>query len=101
MSKEDVIEVDGEVVESLPNATFRVKILDPNYPQNYIVLGRISGKMRINYIRILPGDKVKIELNVYDPTKGRITFRYKEVRNGLRQEPEENHPETTNPSHTL
>ena len=78
MSKEDVIEVNGEVIESLPNATFKVKILDPNYPENYVVLAHISGKMRINYIRILPGDKVKLELNLYDPTKGRITFRSKE-----------------------
>lgn len=80
MSKEDVIEVTGEVVEALANAMFRVKILDPNYPENYVVLARISGKMRINHIRILLGDKVKVELNVYDPTKGRIIFRYKEYK---------------------
>lgn len=77
MGQKDVIEVDGEVAESLPNAMFRVKILDPNYPENYIVLAHTSGKMRINNIRILPGDRVRVELNPYDPLKGRITYRSK------------------------
>ena len=72
MSKEDVIEMQGEVVENLPNATFRVKL-----ENNHIVLGHISGKMRMHYIKILPGDKVKLEMSPYDLSKGRITYRYK------------------------
>ena len=72
MSKEDVIEMQGEVVENLPNATFRVKL-----ENNHIVLGHISGKMRMLYIRILPGDKVTVQLTPYDLTKGRIVFRAK------------------------
>ena len=70
MSKEDVIEMQGEVVENLPNATFRVKL-----ENNHVVLGHISGKMRMHYIRILPGDKVTVQLTPYDLTKGRIVFR--------------------------
>lgn len=77
MAKE-VIEVLGVVTEALPNAMFRVKLLDERYPENSIVLAHISGRMRINYIRILPGDKVTIELTPYDLTKGRITFRHKD-----------------------
>ena len=72
MSKEDVIEMQGEVVENLPNATFRVKL-----ENNHVVLGHISGKMRMHYIRILPGDKVTVKLTPYDLTKGRIVFRAK------------------------
>ncbi|MBI4986557.1 MAG: translation initiation factor IF-1 [Rhodocyclales bacterium] len=72
MSKEDVIEMLGEVVENLPNATFRVKL-----ENGHIVLGHISGKMRMHYIRILPGDKVTVQLTPYDLTKGRIVFRAK------------------------
>ena len=72
MSKEDVIEMQGEVVENLPNATFRVK-----FENGHIVLGHISGKMRMHYIRILPGDKVTVQLTPYDLTKGRIVFRAK------------------------
>jgi len=72
MSKEDVIEMQGEVVENLPNATFRVKL-----ENGHIVLGHISGKMRMHYIRILPGDKVTVQLTPYDLTKGRIVFRSK------------------------
>ena len=72
MAKEDVIEMQGEIVENLPNATFRVKL-----ENGYVVLGHISGKMRMHYIRILPGDKVKIELSPYDLDRGRITYRYK------------------------
>lgn len=72
MSKEDVIQMQGEIVETLPNATFRVKI-----ENGHIVLGHISGKMRMHYIRILPGDKVTVELTPYDLTKGRIVFRAK------------------------
>ena len=70
MSKEDVIEMQGEIVENLPNATFRVKL-----ENGHIVLGHISGKMRMHYIKILPGDKVRIELSPYDLTRGRITYR--------------------------
>ena len=68
----DGIEVNGEVVESLPNAFFRVKL-----ENDHTVLAHISGKMRKYYIRILPGDKVKIEMSPYDLTKGRITFRFR------------------------
>ncbi|GAA5178223.1 translation initiation factor IF-1 [Niveibacterium umoris] len=72
MSKEDVIEMLGEVVETLPNATFKVKL-----ENGHVVLGHISGKMRMHYIRILPGDKVTVQLTPYDLTKGRIVFRAK------------------------
>jgi translation initiation factor IF-1 len=72
MTKEDVIEMQGEVVENLPNATFRVKL-----ENGHVVLGYISGKMRMHYIRILPGDKVTMQLTPYDLTKGRIVFRAK------------------------
>ncbi|HLD50048.1 MAG TPA: translation initiation factor IF-1 [bacterium] len=72
MPKEDAIEVEGVVIEPLPNAMFRVEI-----ENGHKVLAHISGKMRMNYIRILPGDKVKVELSPYDLTRGRITFRVK------------------------
>jgi translation initiation factor IF-1 len=72
MSKEDVIEMQGEVMETLPNATFRVKL-----ENGHVVLGHISGKMRMHYIRILPGDKVTVQLTPYDLSKGRIVFRAK------------------------
>ncbi|MBN2768116.1 MAG: translation initiation factor IF-1 [Campylobacterales bacterium] len=72
MAKDDVIEIDGKVVEALPNATFRVEL-----DNGYIVLCHIAGKMRMHYIKILPGDKVKVELTPYSLDKGRITFRYK------------------------
>jgi translation initiation factor IF-1 len=72
MAKEDVIEMQGEVVENLPNATFKVKL-----ENGHVVLGHISGKMRMHYIRILPGDKVTVQLTPYDLTKGRIVFRAK------------------------
>lgn len=72
MSKEDMIEMQGEVMENLPNATFRVKL-----ENGHVVLGHISGKMRMHYIRILPGDKVTVQLTPYDLTKGRIVFRAK------------------------
>ena len=67
MSKEDVIEVEGVVVESLPNTTFKVELAN-----GHQILAHISGKLRMNYIKILPGDKVKVELSPYDLTKGRI-----------------------------
>jgi translation initiation factor IF-1 len=72
MSKEDAIEFQGEVLENLPNATFKVKL-----ENGHVVLGHISGKMRMHYIRILPGDKVTVQLTPYDLSKGRIVFRSK------------------------
>lgn len=72
MPREDFIQMAGEIVENLPNATFRVKL-----ENGHIVLGHISGKMRMNYIRILPGDKVTVELTPYDLTRARIVFRAK------------------------
>jgi translation initiation factor IF-1 len=72
MAKDDVIEVDGTVTEALPNATFKVKL-----ENGHEVLAHISGKLRMNYIKILPGDKVKLELSTYDLQKGRITWRAK------------------------
>lgn len=72
MSKDDVIEVEGRIVESLPNAMFQVEL-----ENGHKVLAHISGKLRMNFIRILPGDKVTIELSPYDLTRGRITWRAK------------------------
>ncbi len=72
MAKEDLIEVEGTVEEALPNAMFRVVL-----ENNHKVLAHVSGKIRMNFIRILPGDKVKLELSPYDLTRGRITFRLK------------------------
>ena len=72
MSKEDVIEVEGTVVETLPNTNFKVEVANGNQ-----ILAHISGKLRMNYIKILPGDKVKVELSPYDLTRGRITWRAK------------------------
>ncbi|MBP2024930.1 translation initiation factor IF-1 [Peptoniphilus stercorisuis] len=72
MAKEDVIEVEGTVVESLPNTKFKVEL-----ENGHIILAHISGKLRMNYIRILPGDKVTVELSPYDLTRGRITWRKK------------------------
>ena len=72
MAKDDVIQMAGEIVENLPNATFRVKL-----ENGHVVLGHISGKMRMHYIRILPGDKVTVELTPYDLTRARIVFRAK------------------------
>ena len=72
MSKADVIEVEGTVLEKLPNAMFRVELAN-----KHVVLAHISGKLRMNFIRILPGDKVTIELSPYDLTKGRIIWRDK------------------------
>jgi translation initiation factor IF-1 len=72
MSKEDAIEVEGVIKESLPNAMFRVEL-----DNGHVVLAHVSGKMRMHFIRILPGDRVKLELSPYDLTKGRITFRVK------------------------
>ena len=72
MSKEDVIEVEGVIQEALPNATFKVKLSNGQE-----ILAHVSGKLRMNYIRILPGDKVTIEMSPYDLSKGRITWRAK------------------------
>ena len=72
MAKEDAIEVDGVVEEALPNAMFRVEL-----ENGHEVLAHISGKMRMHYIKILPGDRVRVDMSPYDLTKGRITFRYK------------------------
>lgn len=72
MSKEDVIEIEGVVVDSLPNAQFKVEL-----PNGHQILAHISGKLRMNFIRILPGDKVTVEMSPYDLSKGRITWRSK------------------------
>ncbi|MFZ5353458.1 MAG: translation initiation factor IF-1 [Bacillota bacterium] len=72
MSKQDVIEVEGKVIEALPNAMFQVEL-----ENGHRILAHISGKLRMNFIRILPGDKVTIELSPYDLTRGRITWRGK------------------------
>ncbi len=72
MSKEEAIEVEGTVVEPLPNAMFRVEL-----DNGHKILAHISGKMRMHYIRILPGDRVTVELSPYDLTRGRITYRFK------------------------
>jgi translation initiation factor IF-1 len=71
-AKEDTIVVEGTVVESLPNTMFRVELAN-----KHIVLAHVSGKMRMHFIKILPGDRVTLEISPYDPTKGRIVYRYK------------------------
>ncbi len=73
MAKEEPIEVEGKVIETLPNAMFRVELEE----NKHVVLAHISGKMRMHYIRILPGDKVTLELSPYDLSRGRITYRHK------------------------
>ena len=72
MTKEDTIQMQGEILETLPNATFRLKT-----ENGHMVLGHVSSKMRLHYIRILPGDKVTVDLTPYDLTRARITFRAK------------------------
>lgn len=72
MSKQDVIEVEGTILESLPNAMFKVKLQN-----NHEILAHISGKIRMNFIKILPGDRVTVELTPYDLNRGRVTYRYK------------------------
>jgi translation initiation factor IF-1 len=72
MAKEELIETEGKIIEALPNAMFKVEL-----ENGHIVLAHVSGKMRMNFIRILPGDKVKLELSPYDLSRGRITFRIK------------------------
>lgn len=72
MAKQPSIEIDGTIIEALSNAMFRVKL-----ENGHVITAHISGKMRMHYIKILPGDKVKVEMSPYDLTKGRITFRFK------------------------
>ena len=72
MAKQSAIEQDGTIVEALSNAMFRVEL-----DNGHVIIAHISGKMRMHYIRILPGDKVRVEMSPYDLTKGRISFRYK------------------------
>jgi translation initiation factor IF-1 len=72
MTKDDTIAAEGTIIESLPNAMFRVRL-----ENNHVILAHISGKMRMNFIKILPGDKVTVEISVYDLAKGRITYRHK------------------------
>ena len=72
MAKDDVIEVEAVVIETLPNAMFRVKLSN-----GVVILATVSGKIRMNYIRILPGDRVTVEISPYHLTRGRITFRFK------------------------
>lgn len=72
MSKQDVIEVEGKIIDALPNAMFKVEL-----DNGHQILAHISGKIRVNFIKILPGDRVKVELSPYDLSKGRITYRFK------------------------
>ena len=72
MPKQSAIEQEGVIVETLPNALFKVEL-----ENGHVIIAHISGKMRMNYIKILPGDRVKVEMSPYDLTKGRISFRYK------------------------
>jgi len=72
LAKQDVIEIDGIVEETLPNAVFKVKLTN-----GHVILAHVSGKIRMHYIRILPGDRVTVVISPYDLTRGRITFRYK------------------------
>ena len=72
MAKDDVFELEGVVVDALPNAMFQVKL-----ENDHVILAHISGKLRMNFIRILPGDKVTVEISTYDPTRGRIIWRVK------------------------
>jgi translation initiation factor IF-1 len=72
MAKEETITVEGTVAEALPNTMFRVELAN-----KHVVLAHVSGKMRMHFIKILPGDRVTLEISAYDPTKGRIVYRYK------------------------
>jgi translation initiation factor IF-1 len=72
MAKEETITIEGTVVEALPNTMFRVELAN-----KHVVLAHVSGKMRMHFIKILPGDRVTLEISAYDPTKGRIVYRYK------------------------
>jgi len=79
MPKDNKIVVDGIVTDILPNTSFTIRIDNEGYPQDFIITGYISGKMRMNYIRIIKGDRIRVELDPYDLTKGRIVYRYKET----------------------
>ena len=81
MAKDDVIEVEGKVVDTLPNAMFKVEL-----ENGATILAHVSGKIRMHYIRILPGDRVTVELSPYDLTKGRITYRFIKEYNGGKHE---------------
>lgn len=93
MAKEE-IEATGVVVEAYPNATFKIRLLDEHY-SGHEILAHVSGRMRINFIRILPGDKVTVVMTPYDLTKGRITFRHKEAGKHVQGE---EIPETSTPA---
>ena len=80
MSKQDVIEVEGTILEALPNAMFQVQLVN-----GHTILAHISGKIRMNFIKILPGDKVTVELTPYDLNRGRITYRFKKPRQAKRR----------------
>jgi translation initiation factor IF-1 len=103
---DDYIRVMGVVEESLPNAMFRVLVTDEKFPSNdHRVLAAISGKMRMSNIRVLPGDKVDVEISVYDMKRGRIVYRHKEVRRPFGQNqrngnqgPSQNSSQGTNPT---
>ena len=75
MAKQDVIEMEGVIVDTLPNAQFKVEL-----PNGHEILAHVSGKIRMHYIRILPGDRVTVEISPYDLTRGRITFRHKQLK---------------------
>ena len=85
MAKEDHIEMEGIVMETLPNTMFRVKLLE----NDHLVTAHISGRMRKNYIRILTGDRVTVEMTPYDLTKGRITYRNKDANSSSRDTPKD------------
>ena len=82
MAKEDAIQMEGRVVETLPNTTFRVQLQN-----GHVVTAHISGKMRKNYIRILLGDRVRVEMSMYDPSRGRITYRFRDTRRDSEEQP--------------
>ena len=77
MAKDEVIELEGKVVEVMPNAIFKVEIISECPMKGHVINAHLSGKLRMNYIRIVPGDKVKLEMSPYDLSKGRITWRVK------------------------
>ena len=87
MSKEDMIEAEGTIIEPLPNATFRVELTN-----GHKILAHVSGKMRMNFIRLLPGDKVTVQLSPYDLSKGRIIYRHGKQRGGMPPPADEKKP---------
>lgn len=86
-SDKTIAVVDGVIAACLPKTEFNVKIDHPDYEKDFIIRAHLSGKMRLNYIKILPGDKVKVELNPYDLGRGRIVYRYKETEKFSRPKP--------------